>query len=410
MRRVLRYIVICLFVLFASHMLYAAEVGITGEGNSAAKFNWGKKISAQIRDMLLPDALAVLLKDTGVGCKVYPDVAQLKVTADFKNVSLQKALAELERGSGTFIVLISDSISKAGDSWVTGAHTRVDVQKRSNQTAQDRSKGNKTEATVTQVKNEDVVVPKGAHAIRLNYYRSKEMLEALGVPNWRDILQGRTSEWTAASGLLPDTLPKGITSIAVQQDYESKVLFVKGEDAAVAELTKLVTKKDDEARQPRKVNIHITQYALGSVIPESIEFDDSQNHMLRTAGSTESKLDVLTAELHGKGIEPKIDANITTFNGFTVGIKGSGDDGISSMLPSDIDLQVQPRLHPEDSSVQLQVTNTNRVIYGVEINGESPVPAISSTTFVSRSTQGEAMLFLELQDTGNVLTIVKPTW
>lgn len=59
-----------------------------------------KQISVKVKDMLLPDAVGLLLKNTGIAYVVDPQVKKLKVTAILKNVPLQKALGEVAKAAG----------------------------------------------------------------------------------------------------------------------------------------------------------------------------------------------------------------------------------------------------------------------------------------------------------------------
>jgi len=399
MKRLLRFAIICLFVLLAAHMLYATQVSVTDKGDAAAQFNWGKKINVQIKNMLLPDALGILFKDTGITYKVEPDVAMLKVTADFKDISLQKALAELERVSNTFIILNSDSVSMSGDSWVTGTNTTVSVQKHLG-----------TESFLTQVASRDITAPEGAHEIPLKYYTPSETLRRLRVPNWPDFLRRDTAKWTKASGPLPNTLPKEITSISARPD--GKALFVTGEEAAVAKLTQLISKIDVE---PREISLHITRYALGSVIPKGLDLRNPMGwgpgvqriDYKITQATTESQLDALTTQLRGKGIEPIVTANIVTRDTFPAGIKVfGGGTASSSMSAHSVDLQVTPRLDPGNNGFTMSITTTTQPAVADEKSSQA-----STSTLMANINQGESLIIFEPADSpgGGALTIIRPT-
>ena len=407
MKWMLRFTVISLFVLLGTQILCATEVNLTNEGNAAGQFYWGKKINVQIKDMLLPDALAILLKDTGIACKVDPDVAMLRVTADFRDISLQKALTELGRVSNTVITLTSDSISTAEDSWITGPHTTVSVKKRLNPSP---STSLGTESVSAQVASQDSTMTKDAHAIPLKYYTPVDMLRLLEVINWVDFLTGNTSEWTKKTyGPLPNTLPKEITSISLRPN--SKALFVTGEEAAVAELTQIISKIDVEPKQTRQINIHITRYPLGSVIPESFGLLKlgSMNGVTKIGWATKSQLDALTSELLGKGIEPLVNANIATLDSFPVAVKVFGGGTVSSTMPArSINLQVTPRLNPADNSITMTIIPMQST--AVEESGQM-VWTCSSMTCTARFNLGDHAVIFEPSDStgGGSLTIITAT-
>ena len=390
---------------------YAAEVNIYGNGNAVGKFDWGKKIDAQIKNMPLSEAVAVLLKETGITYTVDPAVAALKVTANFKGVSLQRALQELGRVSNTSITLQSDSISVNDDSWVTGQHTKLIVKKQSGKSPSIVQKAVLTPARANNHKQDTAVI----HTIPLVHLSPVGMIQKLGIPNWADIVTGRSSEWTKTSASLPHPLPKGITSISLRKG--SKALLITGDDASVAEMKKIVLKADIENKNTRRVKMQFTRYQLGQRLPQSLKFSEPNQKVNRSPDcflnsmitfANKLQLDALAAEMHDRGIEPVTTASICTFDSFPVkaDIMG-GWDAFSSVPASLIGVEVTPVVKPEDNSVTMIILLTYSYA-----EGDGGMTYTMSETIMCRMSSGESVVVLDQRDPQGTygMTIISPSY
>jgi len=83
-------------ILLISAQAFAGKVEVSSPAASAMS----RVVSIEIKDQPLVDVMAMLFKDTDVTCKVDTEVAQLKVTAVLKNVSLGDALRQIASAAG----------------------------------------------------------------------------------------------------------------------------------------------------------------------------------------------------------------------------------------------------------------------------------------------------------------------
>jgi type II secretory pathway component GspD/PulD (secretin) len=67
-----------------------------------------RKVDVQIKDTPLPQVIELLFKGTDVSWTVQPDINNVKVTAVLKNVSLDTALREVAKASGTTYSVVTN--------------------------------------------------------------------------------------------------------------------------------------------------------------------------------------------------------------------------------------------------------------------------------------------------------------
>lgn len=388
-------------------MLLAAQILHASSPRPNEQITWGKKINLQIKDMLLPDALTLLLKDTGVAIDVKPEVANLKVTADFKDVSLKTALGELERVSNTTMIL---SIGRGGtlpaplvlSKWAIDPNSTLTVMKHTD--------------TPIKIEKKEVELPKDASIIPLHDTSRQDMIRMLGIVDWVDFFRGRASEFTEMSWPMMDSIPRGITSISVPRDVDG--LLVTGDKDAVEELARIVSELAAEPQKTQRINVRITRYSLGSEVPESVKLEDCWGSTggSKGGGVTKAQLDALTAELRGKDIEPTAFADIATIDSLPVSLRVYGGglayvrEATDSYIPvQSLEFQVTPRLNYKDKSITMDIVMV--YTFGPLDTGLGLTTTLMGGTL--RVAQGESYVYFESQpafcELGGMLTIITPS-